>query len=93
MRFSRFQPGNDVILNGNVRGRKQFGKVFSHVAVLGGTFEIAKHLGGELTCSVDTTTFRVNAEAFGNAFAEVDSVVLLAVHVDSHSWFCTWESI
>jgi hypothetical protein len=64
--------------------RKHFGEVLGHVVVFGGTFEVAKHLGGELAGGVDTAAFRAHAETFGSALVEFGAVLFLAVRVDSH---------
>ena len=72
------------MLDGDVRGREEFGEVFGHIGMFGGVFEVAKHLVRELAGSINSAAFGANAEAFGSALVEVGSVVFLAVRIDSH---------
>lgn len=58
--------GDSSMLDGDVRRREEFGEVFGHVLVLGGAFEVAKHLGRELAGGIDPAATSSYAELFGS---------------------------
>lgn len=71
------------MLDSDIRSREKFG------GVLGGAFEVAKHLGGVFTGGVDIAALGADAEALGGFVVEVDAPIVLAVGANPHSSFCT----